>query len=365
MNTVKQREPDVETDALPAPVAPASRHALMDVQDLHIRFDVASSGLSGLFKRQKKAVLQAVRGISFTVYQGETFSLVGESGCGKSTVARALAGLYAPSQGTIHHAGRPLTGDSTASGRGIQMIFQDPYASLNPRWRIERIIAEPLMLQNRVGNIRQARPQVAAALRQVGLGEADMFRFPHEFSGGQRQRISIARALVTQPDFLICDEPTSALDVSVQAQVLNLMSDLQDTLGLTYFFISHNMSVVAHFSDRVGVMYLGRIVELGPVEEIFRHPGHPYTRMLIDAIPKIGAQQGERQPISGDVPSPLSPPAGCVFHPRCPLASEICRLEAPPVSRLSAQHHIECHHPAAVAHPHLQVPTAIHQGEDQ
>lgn len=223
---------------IPAAEAPAARHALMEVQDLHIHFEVGASSLSGLLKRQQKALLQAVRGISFTVYQGETFSLVGESGCGKSTVARALAGVYQPTSGQIHHAGRPLTAGSTASGRGIQMIFQDPYASLNPRWRIERIIAEPLMLQNRVGNVRQARAQVAAALSQVGLNEADMFKFPHEFSGGQRQRISIARALVTQPDFLICDEPTSALDVSVQAQVLNLMSDLQDNLGLTYFFIS-------------------------------------------------------------------------------------------------------------------------------
>jgi len=342
---------------IPAAEAPAARHALMKVQDLHIHFEVGASSLSGLLKRQQKALLQAVRGISFTVYQGETFSLVGESGCGKSTVARALAGVYQPTSGQIHHAGRPLTAGSTASGRGIQMIFQDPYASLNPRWRIERIIAEPLILQNRVGNVRQARAQVAAALSQVGLSEADMFKFPHEFSGGQRQRISIARALVTQPDFLICDEPTSALDVSVQAQVLNLMSDLQDNLGLTYFFISHNMSVVAHFSDRVGVMYLGRIVELGPVDEIFRHPGHPYTRMLIDAIPKIGGQHGERQPISGDVPSPLAPPVGCAFHPRCPQATDLCRRETPPVSALSEQHHIECHHPTLVARPHLQVLT--------
>jgi len=341
----------------PESAQPMARHALMDVKDLHIHFEVGASSLSGLLKRQKKAVLQAVRGISFTVYQGETFSLVGESGCGKSTVARALAGAYLPTSGNINHAGQPLTEDSSASGRGIQMIFQDPYASLNPRWRIERIIAEPLILQNRVGTVRQARSQVAAALRQVGLNDADMFKFPHEFSGGQRQRISIARALVTQPGFLICDEPTSALDVSVQAQVLNLMSDLQDNLGLTYFFISHNMSVVAHFSDRVGVMYLGRIVELGPVDEIFRNPGHPYTRMLIDAIPKIGAQHGERQPISGDVPSPLAPPMGCAFHPRCAQATEICRREVPPVSLLSAQHHIECHHPASVAQPYLPVQT--------
>src|SRR5471030_1245816 len=325
MNTAKQHEPE----GLPTPIVPASRHALMEVQDLHIRFDVASPGLSGLFKRQKKAVLQAVRGISFTVYQGETFSLVGESGCGKSTVARALAGLYTPSEGSIHHAGRPLTGDSTASGRGIQMIFQDPYASLNPRWRIERIIAEPLILQNRVGNTRQARPQVAAALRQVGLGEADMFRFPHEFSGGQRQRISIARALATDPAFLICDEPTSALDVSVQAQVLNLMRRLQRELGLTYLFISHNLAVVHHIADRVGVMYLGRIVEFAPTRRLFASPQHPYTRMLLAAVPDLAMTGTPRTAVAGEVPNPLDPPTGCAFHPRCPYANERCRRETP------------------------------------
>ncbi|WP_369787964.1 ABC transporter ATP-binding protein [Rouxiella sp. WC2420] len=331
-----------------------SPHTLMQVEDLHISFEM---GTGGLFTRQPKQRLQAVRGISFSVKQGETFSLVGESGCGKSTVARALAGLYAPTQGKIFHAGKALNPGETSPGRGIQMIFQDPYASLNPRWRVERIIAEPLRLQNRVGNTRQARGQIAALLRQVGLAEADMFKFPHEFSGGQRQRISIARALATQPDFLICDEPTSALDVSVQAQVLNLMSDLQDSLGLTYFFISHNMSVIAHISDRVGVMYLGRIVELGPVDEIFRQPGHPYTRMLIDAIPKIEQPSQTRSGISGEMPSALSPPSGCAFHPRCPQATDICRQVAPPVQAMSELHQIECHHPAATARPSLQVIT--------
>jgi len=357
MNTMKQTVPLTAVGTEEASARNPQAHTIMQVEDLHISFEVGSGVMPSLFKRQPKQQLQAVRGSSVSVQQGETFSLVGESGCGKSTVARALAGLYTPTKGTISHAGHALTPGDTSPGRGIQMIFQDPYASLNPRWRVERIIAEPLRLQNRVGTTRQARSQVAALLRQVGLAESDMFKFPHEFSGGQRPRISIARALAPQPDFLICDEPTSALDVSVQAQVLNLMSDLQETLGLTYFFISHNMSVIAHISDRVGVMYLGRIVELGPVDEIFHQPGHPYTRMLLDAIPKIDQPNQARVAISGEMPSALSPPTGCAFHPRCPQATDICRQTPPPVHAMSTRHHIECHHPAASARPSLQVIT--------
>ncbi|QKJ85022.1 Dipeptide transport ATP-binding protein DppF [Paramixta manurensis] len=317
-----------------------ARPVALRVKDLHITFN---DGNGGLFSRGKKTPLRAVRGISFDVYQGETFSLVGESGCGKSTVARALVGLWPISQGSIEREDHHSLSGQAAAAQNIQMIFQDPYASLNPRWRVERIIAEPLNLQGRAGTPAEVRQRVGELLRQVGLSGQDMFKYPHEFSGGQRQRISIARALSTQPALMICDEPTSALDVSVQAQVLNLMSDLKQRLGLTYFFISHNMSVIHHFSDRVGVMYLGRIVELGPVERIFHHPGHPYTRMLIDTIPQPGKIRSGT-PLSGEIPSPLAPPPGCAFQPRCPHATELCRREAPPVRALSAEHHIECHY---------------------
>ncbi|MEN4927656.1 ABC transporter ATP-binding protein [Erwinia billingiae] len=326
----------------------SSPRVVLSVKDLHISFRV---GQRSLFSKGKPQRLQAVRGISFDIRQGETFSLVGESGCGKSTVARALAGLYQPEAGEIAFAGQTLDPQAAPSASGIQMIFQDPYASLNPRWRIERIIAEPLCLQKRVGHYRQARQQCIALLEQVGLTAADMEKYPHQFSGGQRQRISIARALATQPRFLICDEPTSALDVSVQAQVLNLMRKLQRELGLTYFFISHNMSVISHFSDRVGVMYLGRIVETGTVEEIFSHPAHPYTRLLMAAIPNLEGNTRERSALTGEVPSPLNPPSGCSFHPRCPHATAKCRSEAPVIHSRSASHQVECHFPELALPP--------------
>lgn len=260
---------------------------VVTIRDLHIRFNLGREKKTSLFRPAAKKTLHAVRGISLSIRQGETFSIVGESGCGKSTVARALAGLYQPASGEINYAWRSPQMAGTAGQNGTQMIFQDPYASLNPRWRIGRSLAEPLVLAKKVGTTRQAREYCGDLLTQVGLSAGDLDKFPHEFSGGQRQRISIARALATQPGFLICDEPTSALDVSVQAQVLNLMRKLQRENGLTYFFISHNMAVISHISDRVGVMYLGRLVEQGSVEEIFTHPAHPYTRMLMAAIPQF------------------------------------------------------------------------------
>ena len=254
---------------------------------------------------------RAVDGISFTLAEGETLALVGESGCGKSTVARLIAGLYTPSEGRIEFHGKRL-----------QMIFQDPYASLNPRWRVRKIIAEPMTF------LPEKKP-VAEYLLQVGLSADDAERYPHEFSGGQRQRISIARALAGEPDLLVCDEPTSALDVSVQAQILNLMAALQERLGLTYLFISHNLAVVSLVADRVGVMYFGRIVELASAAELFARPRHPYTRMLLDAVPDLAMSGKARTPVAGEVPNPLAPPPGCAFHPRCPHANERCRVETP------------------------------------
>jgi peptide/nickel transport system ATP-binding protein len=255
--------------------------------------------------------------VSFALEPGETLALVGESGCGKSTVARLIVGLYAPSAGRIAY-----------TGRRMQMIFQDPYASLNPRWRVRDIVAEPIRARG-LKEKSLIRERVEKLLLQVGLAADDGDKYPHEFSGGQRQRISIARALAGEPDLLVCDEPTSALDVSVQAQILNLMAELQQRLGLTYLFISHNLAVVSQIADRVGVMYLGRVVELAAAADIFTRPRHPYTRMLLDAVPDLAMSGKARTPVAGEVPNPLAPPSGCAFHPRCPYAAERCRSERP------------------------------------
>jgi peptide/nickel transport system ATP-binding protein len=283
---------------------------------------------------KKRATLKAVDGISFTMRRGETFALVGESGCGKSTVARLVVGLYRPTSGRVVFAGQELARLKSRKAaaplrRRLQMIFQDPYASLNPRWRVKRIIAEPLRTHRLVANEAALRQRVAELLLQVRLSPADGDKFPHEFSGGQRQRISIARALASNPEFLVCDEPTSALDVSVQAQILNLMKDLQRQLGLTYLFISHNLAVIYQMSDRVGVMYLGRLVEIASAEQLFASPRHPYTQLLLDTIPSIEATGREREPVAGEVPNPINPPPGCSFHPRCPFAKDRCRRERP------------------------------------
>jgi peptide/nickel transport system ATP-binding protein len=280
-------------------------------------FDVSRPWLNRVIEREPRRVLRAVDGVSFEVRAGETLALVGESGCGKSTVARLIVGLYTPSEGSI-----------AFRGRRMQMIFQDPYASLNPRWRVGKIVAEPLRFLNHSSG-KSAQARVAELLTQVGLAPEDGDKYPHEFSGGQRQRISIARALAGEPDLLVCDEPTSALDVSVQAQILNLMSELQRRLQLTYVFISHNLAVVSQVADRVGVMYLGRIVELAPAREIFSRPRHPYTRMLLDAVPDLSMTGKPRVSVAGEVPNPLAPPPGCAFHPRCPHAQARCRVEQP------------------------------------
>ncbi|MCG7327834.1 ABC transporter ATP-binding protein [Achromobacter sp. ACRQX] len=318
---------------------------LVQVKNAARWFDVSPPWLERTLARKPKVMLRAVDGVSFDIARGETLALVGESGCGKSTVARMLVGLYGLTRGDIHFDGQPLSRMSEPGGRALrkrlQMIFQDPYASLNPRWRVGRIIAEPMLTHTQMSPAdRVAR--VGELLRQVGLDPADQSRYPHQFSGGQRQRISIARALAVNPEFLVCDEPTSALDVSVQAQVLNLMKDLQRKLGLTYLFISHNLAVVHHVADRVGVMYLGRMVEVAPRDELFARPRHPYTRMLLEAIPDINGAGKPRTAVAGEVPNPLNPPSGCTFHPRCPHANDRCKAEAP-VAKLAGVSIVACH----------------------
>ena len=321
---------------------------LVQVKDAARWFDVSAPWLERVLSGKPRTMLRAVDGVSFSINRGETLALVGESGCGKSTMARLLVGLYPLTRGEIQIDGQSIATLQGPQGkalrRRLQMIFQDPYASLNPRWRVGRIIAEPLKAHTSM-SAEQQDARVDELLRQVGLDPADKQRYPHQFSGGQRQRISIARALALKPEFLVCDEPTSALDVSVQAQVLNIMKDLQRTLGLTYLFISHNLAVVHHVADRVGVMYLGRIVEIATRDELFKNPRHPYTRMLISAIPDLEGRGASRVPVAGEVPNPLQPPSGCTFHPRCPLARDICRAQAPELLNQpqSPQTQVACH----------------------
>jgi peptide/nickel transport system ATP-binding protein len=304
---------------------------MLETQDLARHFDVSRPLLRRIMAREGRRLLRAVDGVSFDIPRGTTLSLVGESGCGKSTVARLVVGLYGPSRGQVIFDGQDLQAarSDPAQRRRMQMIFQDPYASLNPRWRVGDIIAEPLRAFGLARDRAERERRVGELLTQVGLSPLDSQKFPHEFSGGQRQRISIARALSSNPEFLVCDEPTSALDVSVQAQILNLMKELQRRLGLTYLFISHNLAVVRQVSDRIGVMYLGRLVELAPAERLFLTPRHPYTRALMEAIPDLEMTGRQRIPVGGEVPSPIDPPSGCPFHPRCPLANERCRVERP------------------------------------
>jgi peptide/nickel transport system ATP-binding protein len=329
---------------------------LVEVHDLAKTFDVSAPWLNRVIERQPRQFVHAVDGVSFSIQRGKTLALVGESGCGKSTVARLLVGLYAPTRGRVEFDGADTAAtfrskQALTLRRRMQMIFQDPYASLNPRWKVADIVGEPLKEHRLVAaanggsaraDKRAMKARVVQLLQSVGLAAADVEKFPHQFSGGQRQRISIARALATQPEFLVCDEPTSALDVSVQAQVLNIMKDLQRTQGLTYLFISHNLAVVRHVSDQVGVMYLGRLVELSDKAELFARPRHPYTRMLLDAIPDIHMSGRARTPVQGEVPNPLNPPSGCSFHPRCPHANARCRQERPALNSIAGVL-IACH----------------------
>ena len=320
---------------------------LVRATDLAKTFDVSAPWLNRVIERKPRQLLRAVDGVSFEIERGKTLALVGESGCGKSTVARLLVGLYEPTRGGFEFDGADAhaafkTPEGRQLRRRIQMIFQDPYASLNPRWRVEDIIAEPLLEHGLLSGKEELRARVDELLQSVGLAPQDRVKYPHQFSGGQRQRISIARALATQPDFLVCDEPTSALDVSVQAQVLNIMKDLQRQQGLTYLFISHNLAVVRHVSDQVGVMYLGRLVELADKHALFDTPRHPYTRMLLDAIPKMHDTGRARTPVSGEVPNPLNPPTGCAFHPRCPHANARCLAERPQLQSVNGIR-VACH----------------------
>jgi len=320
---------------------------LLSVDGLVRHFDVSAPFLNRLFERLDRAYVKAVDGISFEIGRGETFSLVGESGCGKSTVARLIVGLYQPTAGSIKYEGVEIGPVEAAQDRKrmqprMQMIFQDPYASLNPRWRVADIVAEPIHVRGFSKNKKEINKRVGDLLHQVGLSPADGERFPHEFSGGQRQRISIARALAGEPEFLVCDEPTSALDVSVQAQILNLMKELQTRLGLTYLFISHDLAVVYHVSTKVGVMYLGKLVEWADTKTLFENPRHPYTRMLLDAIPDLEMTGRQRIPVAGEVPSPINPPSGCAFHPRCPHADARCSHEVPPVQVIDGVS-VACH----------------------
>ena len=333
---------------------------MLRTEDLAKFFDVSRPLLQRALSREPRRILRAVDGISFDIPKGTTLSLVGESGCGKSTVARLVVGLYRPSRGRVFFDGIDLDRARAMANqrRRMQMIFQDPYASLNPRWRVGDIIAEPIRAFGLAAQVAAQRERVSELLTQVGLSPLDREKYPHEFSGGQRQRISIARALSSNPEFLVCDEPTSALDVSVQAQILNLMKDLQRRLGLTYLFISHNLAVVRQVSDRIGVMYLGRLVELAPAETLFTAPRHPYTRALMEAIPDLAMTGRQRVPVGGEVPSPIDPPPGCPFHPRCPLANDRCRVEPPALlpargtpQTVAACHAVEEGRDAAIATP--------------
>ena len=317
--------------------------ALVQARDLRRVFDVSKPWLNRVIERTPREYLRAVDGVSFDIRRGETFALVGESGSGKSTVARMVVGLLPPSAGDVSIDGVSMSDPKQAGlrkplRRRIQMIFQDPYASLNPRLRVDGIIAEPIRAFDLIAGERDIRARVGELLRLVGLHPDDGIKFPHQFSGGQRQRIAIARALASEADFIVCDEPTSALDVSVQAQILNLMRDLQDRLGLTYLFISHNLAVVRHMADRIGVMYLGRIVELAEGRELFSHPRMPYTRMLLGAVPDLAMSGRARIAVSGEIPNPIDPPSGCTFHPRCPEVFDLCRREVPPLIQGVACH---------------------------
>jgi len=306
----------------------------------------------GVMRRQVGAV-QAVDGLTFNIYKGETLGLVGESGCGKSTTGRAILQLLEPTAGRVFYEDKELTAlnksDLRKSRRDMQMIFQDPYASLNPRMTVGNIIGEPLQIHN-IGSSKSRKDRIQELLGLVGLNPFFINRYPHEFSGGQRQRIGVARALATNPSFIVADEPISALDVSIQAQVVNLLDDLKVDLGLTYLFIAHDLSMVRYISDRVAVMYLGRIVELSNRDETFDHPLHPYTQALLSAIPlpdPVKEDKRKRLILEGDVPSPANPPQACRFHPRCRYASEICEQEDPEYRDLGSEevpHWVACHH---------------------
>jgi len=318
---------------------------LLSVQNLKKYFPIRQ----GMVIRRHVGDVKAVDDVSFDIYEGETLGLVGESGCGKTTVGRTLLRLYEPTGGKVFFDGQDITrlspSEMRAARRKMQMIFQDPYASLNPRMTVGNIISEP-MLYHRIVSRADRDERVRELLEMVGLRAYFAKRYPHEFSGGQRQRIGIARSLALEPSFIVCDEPISALDVSIQAQIVNLLEELQDTLGLTYLFIAHDLSMVRHISDRIAVMYLGKIVELTDRNELYDNPLHPYTKALLSAVPipdPVIEEQREIIELEGDVPSPSNPPKGCNFNTRCPLAQPHCFEAEPPLVEISPGHHVACH----------------------
>ena len=332
-------------EAAASSAAPQNDDVLLDVKNLKMHFPVGS----GFLSRKPMGYVKAVDDVSFTVKRGETLGLVGESGCGKTTTGRCILQLYKPTDGQVIFDGKDLTALNTkgmrAMRREMQVIFQDPYSSLNPRMTAGNIIGEPLIVHGLVSGKAEYREKVAELLMNVGLNPYMADRFPHEFSGGQRQRIGVARALSVSPKFIVADEPVSALDVSIQAQIINLLEDLQEQFDLTYLFIAHDLSVVRHISDRVGVMYLGHMVELAERNEIYRNPIHPYTKALLSAVPipdPVLDAQRERVLLTGEVPSPLNPPSGCVFHPRCPEANATCSQVLPDLREVQPEHHSAC-----------------------
>ena len=318
---------------------------LVRVQDLKMYFDVDKK----MFSRHKRT-LKAVDGVSFGIERGRTFGLVGESGCGKTTVGRTIVRLYTPTDGEIYYDGKDIAKLDNKQiapyRRKMQMIFQDPYASLDPRMTVGDIIAEPIRAHKLYSNDSECKERVRELIATVGLKPDHIARYPHEFSGGQRQRIGIARALASNPEFIVCDEPISALDVSIQAQVVNELEELQASLGLTYLFVSHDLSMVRHISHDVGVMYLGHMVEMAPVEELFAHMQHPYTRALLSAVPIADpdlAAKSQRIVIQGDVPTPIDPPSGCPFRTRCPYAQDICAKQRPEIRDIGGGHYCACY----------------------
>ncbi|MED1794882.1 ABC transporter ATP-binding protein [Brevibacillus nitrificans] len=321
--------------------AAADTETLLEVCGLKKHYPIKK----GVFSSTVGTV-KAVDGVSFSIQRGETLGIVGESGCGKSTTARLVIRLLQETEGSIRFGGKELTSLSPnelrAVRRDMQMIFQDPYASLHPRWTIERTLLEPMLVYG-IGSQGEQRDRVLELLDNVGLNRSYAKRYPHEFSGGQRQRIGIARALVLQPKLIIADEPVSALDISIQAQVINLLQDLQEQYKLTYMFISHDLSVVRHISDRVAVMYLGRIVELAEKEKLFETPLHPYTQALMSAVPEVAGDKKERIILRGDVPSPAKPPSGCTFHTRCASCMDVCKTDIPPLKEVGSGQLVACH----------------------
>lgn len=318
---------------------------LLRVENLTKHFPI----MRGLILQKQVGAVQAVDNVSFDIYKGETLGLVGESGCGKSTTGRTILQLHKPTAGKVFYDDIELASASSEKlrhmRRNMQIIFQDPYASLNPRMTVGNIVSEPLEVHN-VGTKRERTERVQELLELVRLNPYFVNRYPHEFSGGQRQRIGVARALALQPEFIVCDEPISALDVSIQAQVVNLLEELQQEFGLTYLFIAHDLSMVRHISDRVAVMYLGKVVELAPRDELYDNPLHPYTKALLSAVPipdPVKEVQRERIILKGDVPNPARPPSGCRFHTRCPIAKDVCKEEAPEWREHVPGHWVACH----------------------